>query len=161
LAELPWAAADSCPCVGKLRTVLPVTVGIRDGAVQLVSIDCDRTWPGAVTRIGITAFFSLRMSMGGSAPPPPPPPPPVCAHARARGSEGGTAGDNAGVKTVGDTVGEAARETQWERRCEAQWERHSRKDGEGDTVGEAMRETQWERHSGRDGEGDTVGHSVG
>jgi hypothetical protein len=34
--ELPFAA-DCCPCVEKLRTVLPVTVGIRDGAVQMVS----------------------------------------------------------------------------------------------------------------------------
>jgi hypothetical protein len=34
--ELPWAA-DCCPWVGKLRTVLPLTVDIRDGAVQLVS----------------------------------------------------------------------------------------------------------------------------
>jgi hypothetical protein len=32
--ELPWAV-DICPCLGK-RTVLPSTVGIRDGAVQLV-----------------------------------------------------------------------------------------------------------------------------
>jgi hypothetical protein len=32
---LPWPA-DSCPWVGKLRTVLPITVVIRDGAVQLV-----------------------------------------------------------------------------------------------------------------------------
>jgi hypothetical protein len=30
-------AADCCPCVEKLRTVLPLTVGIRDGAVHLVS----------------------------------------------------------------------------------------------------------------------------
>jgi hypothetical protein len=36
VVELPFAA-DSCPCVEKLRTVLPFTVGIRDGAVQLVS----------------------------------------------------------------------------------------------------------------------------
>jgi hypothetical protein len=35
VVELPWAA-DSCPWVGKLRTVLPLTVGIRDSAVQLV-----------------------------------------------------------------------------------------------------------------------------
>jgi hypothetical protein len=35
LVELPWAA-DSGPCVEKLRTALPSTVGIRDGAVQLV-----------------------------------------------------------------------------------------------------------------------------
>ena len=35
VVELPWAA-DSCPWVEKLRTVLPLTVGIRDGAVQLV-----------------------------------------------------------------------------------------------------------------------------
>ena len=35
MVELPWAA-DSCPWVGKLRTVVPLTVGIRDGAVQLV-----------------------------------------------------------------------------------------------------------------------------
>jgi hypothetical protein len=34
--ELPFAA-DCFPCVEKLRTVLPFTVGIRDGAVQLVS----------------------------------------------------------------------------------------------------------------------------
>jgi hypothetical protein len=37
---LPWAA-DSCPWVGKLRTVLPLTnrdaIIIRDGAVQLGS----------------------------------------------------------------------------------------------------------------------------
>jgi hypothetical protein len=32
---LPWAA-DSCPWVGKLRTVLPLSDVIRDGAVQLV-----------------------------------------------------------------------------------------------------------------------------
>jgi hypothetical protein len=35
VVELPWAA-DCCPCVEKLRTVLPFSVGIRDGAVQLV-----------------------------------------------------------------------------------------------------------------------------
>jgi hypothetical protein len=35
VVELPWAA-DCCPCVDKLRTVLPLTVGIRDSAVQLV-----------------------------------------------------------------------------------------------------------------------------
>jgi hypothetical protein len=34
LVGLPWAA-DRCPCVEKLRAVA-VTVGIRDGAVQLV-----------------------------------------------------------------------------------------------------------------------------
>jgi hypothetical protein len=34
--ELPFAA-DCCPCVEKLRTVLPFIVGIRDGVVQLVS----------------------------------------------------------------------------------------------------------------------------
>jgi hypothetical protein len=33
--EFRWAA-DSCPCVGKLRTVLPSTVGIRGSAVHLV-----------------------------------------------------------------------------------------------------------------------------
>jgi hypothetical protein len=36
VVELPFAA-DCCPCVEKLRTVLPLAVGIRDGAVQLVS----------------------------------------------------------------------------------------------------------------------------
>jgi hypothetical protein len=36
VVELPLAA-DSCPCVEKLQTVLPLTVGIRDGVVQLVS----------------------------------------------------------------------------------------------------------------------------
>ena len=35
VAELSFAA-DYCPC--ELRTVLPLTVGIRDGAVRLVSI---------------------------------------------------------------------------------------------------------------------------
>jgi hypothetical protein len=38
LVGLPWAA-DSCPWVGKLRTVLPLTnrdVIIRDSAVQLM-----------------------------------------------------------------------------------------------------------------------------
>jgi hypothetical protein len=35
--ELPFAA-DGCPWVGKLRTVLPLTVEIRESAVQLVSI---------------------------------------------------------------------------------------------------------------------------
>jgi hypothetical protein len=33
VVELPFAA-DCCPCVEKLRTVLPLTVGIRDGVVQ-------------------------------------------------------------------------------------------------------------------------------
>jgi hypothetical protein len=33
--ELPFAA-DCCPCVEKLRTVLPSTVGIRGGVVRLV-----------------------------------------------------------------------------------------------------------------------------
>jgi hypothetical protein len=37
VVELPWAA-DSCPWVEKLRTVLPLTVAIRDSAVHLVSI---------------------------------------------------------------------------------------------------------------------------
>jgi hypothetical protein len=36
VVELPFAA-ECCPCVEKLRTVLPFTVGIRDGPVQLVS----------------------------------------------------------------------------------------------------------------------------
>jgi hypothetical protein len=39
---LPWAA-DSCPSVEKLRTVLPLTVDIRDGAVHLV---CERSVGG-------------------------------------------------------------------------------------------------------------------
>ena len=37
MVELPWAA-ECCPCVAKLRTVLPFTVGIRDVAVQLVQL---------------------------------------------------------------------------------------------------------------------------
>ena len=45
MVELPWAA-DCCPCVEKLRTVLPFTAGIRDGAVHLVSTLCPR-WGGA------------------------------------------------------------------------------------------------------------------
>jgi hypothetical protein len=36
VVELPFAA-DRFPCVEKQRTVLPSTVGIRDGAVHLVS----------------------------------------------------------------------------------------------------------------------------
>ena len=36
VVELPFAAG-CCPCVEKLRAVLPLTVGIRDGAVQMVS----------------------------------------------------------------------------------------------------------------------------
>jgi hypothetical protein len=36
VVEVPFAA-DCCPCVEKLRTVLTFIVGIRDGAVQLVS----------------------------------------------------------------------------------------------------------------------------
>jgi hypothetical protein len=35
VVELPFAA-DCCPCVEKLRTVVPLTVGIRDGVVHLV-----------------------------------------------------------------------------------------------------------------------------
>jgi hypothetical protein len=35
VVRLPWAA-DSCPWVGKLRTVLPISDFIRDSAVQLV-----------------------------------------------------------------------------------------------------------------------------
>jgi hypothetical protein len=53
VVELPWAA-DCCPCVEKLRTVLPFTVGIRDGAVQMVSTLRSRvggvaaqTWPAS------------------------------------------------------------------------------------------------------------------
>jgi hypothetical protein len=36
VVELPFAAG-CCPCVERLRTVLPFTVGIRDGVVHLVS----------------------------------------------------------------------------------------------------------------------------
>ena len=36
MVELPFAAGCR-PCVEKLRTVLALTVGIRGGAVQLVS----------------------------------------------------------------------------------------------------------------------------
>jgi hypothetical protein len=35
VVELPWAA-DCCPCVGKLRTVLPLTVGGSFPPPQLV-----------------------------------------------------------------------------------------------------------------------------
>jgi hypothetical protein len=35
VVELPFAA-DCCPCVEKLRTVLPLSDVIRDSAVQLV-----------------------------------------------------------------------------------------------------------------------------
>jgi hypothetical protein len=37
VVRLPFAA-DCCPCVAKLRTELPFSVGIRDGVVQLVPI---------------------------------------------------------------------------------------------------------------------------
>jgi hypothetical protein len=37
VVELPFAAY-CCPCVEKLRTVLPLPVGIRDGVVPLVSM---------------------------------------------------------------------------------------------------------------------------
>jgi hypothetical protein len=36
VVELAWAAGCR-PCVEKLRTALPLTVGIRDSALQLVS----------------------------------------------------------------------------------------------------------------------------
>ena len=36
MVELAWAAGCR-PCVEKLRTALPLTVGIRDSALQLVS----------------------------------------------------------------------------------------------------------------------------
>jgi hypothetical protein len=41
VVELPWAA-DSCPCVGKLRTVVTLTVGVqrRCGAVGVDSSTC-------------------------------------------------------------------------------------------------------------------------
>jgi hypothetical protein len=48
VVELPFAP-DCCPCVAKLRTVLPVTVVIRDGAVQLVST------LGSVVQVGVPA----------------------------------------------------------------------------------------------------------
>jgi hypothetical protein len=51
VVELPFAA-DCCPCVEKLQTVLPLTVGIRDGVVQLVSTLS-------------SAFTSARVCRGG------------------------------------------------------------------------------------------------
>ena len=50
VVKLPWAA-DRRPWVEKLRTVLPLTVGIRDGVVQLVLTHqrvrtCGRWRPG-------------------------------------------------------------------------------------------------------------------
>jgi hypothetical protein len=48
VVELPFAA-DCCPCVEKLRTVLPFTVGIRDGAVQLVSTLASPPGVGSLT----------------------------------------------------------------------------------------------------------------
>jgi hypothetical protein len=56
VVELPWAA-DSCPWVGKLRTVLPLTVGIRDSVVQLVlTHQRERTWRGADQQSGVRAL---------------------------------------------------------------------------------------------------------
>jgi hypothetical protein len=37
VVELPWAA-DCCPYVEKLRTALPLTVGIRHGVVHAVGV---------------------------------------------------------------------------------------------------------------------------
>ena len=47
---LPWAA-DSCPWVGKLRTVLPLSDVIRDSAVQLV-LTHHAVWGGVCTEGG-------------------------------------------------------------------------------------------------------------
>jgi hypothetical protein len=53
----PWSsflAADSFPCVEKLRTVYPLTVGIRDGVVQLV-LTHQRVRTLWCVRVGFTA----------------------------------------------------------------------------------------------------------
>ena len=47
---LPWAA-DSCPWMEKLRTVLQLSVGIRDSAVQLV-LTHQRAGEGGVGVLG-------------------------------------------------------------------------------------------------------------
>jgi hypothetical protein len=61
--KLPFAA-DCCPCVEKLRTVLPSTVGIRDGAVKLVStlnsvITSARAGLGSIMTSALPVFFLL------------------------------------------------------------------------------------------------------
>jgi hypothetical protein len=57
--ELPFAA-DCCPCVEKLGTVLPLTVGIRDGVVQLVSMYTG----GGISSPLSPAAGSLRVAKG-------------------------------------------------------------------------------------------------
>ena len=58
-------AADCCPCVEKLRTVLPLTVGIRDGAVQLVlTHQRVRTCSGDLVSTLGSAVISARAELG-------------------------------------------------------------------------------------------------
>jgi hypothetical protein len=65
VVELPWAA-DCCPWVGKLRTVLPLTVGIRDGAVQLVSSpQHEQGSVAASPRLGCNVQVVGRARLGG------------------------------------------------------------------------------------------------
>ena len=59
VAELPWAA-DCCPWVGKLRTVLPLIVGIRDSVVHLVSI------LGGVSSVSARAFARWHHCVGAA-----------------------------------------------------------------------------------------------
>jgi hypothetical protein len=77
VVELPWAA-DSCPCVeNKLRTVLPVTVGIRDsgrtdGWGWMFTLTVRSTEPetihsalGAMARHRIMSSWPLSVWMAG------------------------------------------------------------------------------------------------
>jgi hypothetical protein len=74
VVELPFAA-DCCPCVEKLRTVLPYSVGIRDGAVGATlgsvvreegGVTC-LEGGGLLRRIGERASCPLRRSKGAPA----------------------------------------------------------------------------------------------
>jgi hypothetical protein len=55
VVELPWAA-DCCPCVGKLRTVLPLTVvvseTVRCTCMRVESVGCFVRWLANLTSLG-------------------------------------------------------------------------------------------------------------
>jgi hypothetical protein len=64
LVELPWAA-DRCPCVDKLRTLLPLTVGTRDGAVHLVSTLSSVVISARAALVNVCAFALVRLCACG------------------------------------------------------------------------------------------------
>ena len=61
MVSLPFAAEDCCPCVEKLRTVLPLTVGIRlpagrgaTGTLGAISINGSLTDTDVSNTLGVT-----------------------------------------------------------------------------------------------------------